>query len=173
MDSEANRCASLTVHATLVRFGGEGVLLLGESGIGKSTTALEWLSAGGQLVADDLVVIERIGGELLGTAPERLQGILSIPELGIFDVRDVLGPEYFMRTAVVTQCVRLVYQDYSERDAIETDFQGLRPPISFRKVDRSRKSMKVKLRIDDGLLKQSEARFFQSHDKLLASAYLA
>jgi HPr kinase/phosphorylase len=73
---------------------GVGVLLLGRSGIGKSECALELVSRGHRLVADDIVELRPGGdGRLIGSAPERVRHYMEIRGLGIVFIPDVFGPE--------------------------------------------------------------------------------
>jgi len=82
----------LTIHGALVEVGGVGVLLLGPSGVGKSECALELVSRGHRLAADDVVDLE-VGdeGELWGSSPERIRHHLEIRGLGIISVPDLFG----------------------------------------------------------------------------------
>lgn len=81
-----------TVHGVLVDVNGVGVLLKGESGIGKSETALELVQSGNRLVADDAVEIKKLDdGFLLGTAPELLRHYLEIRGVGIIDIKKLYG----------------------------------------------------------------------------------
>ena len=74
----------MQVHGALVEVLGAGVLLLGPSGIGKSETALELVTRGHRLVADDVVRLrEGAGGALLGTGPELIRHHLEIRGIGI------------------------------------------------------------------------------------------
>ena len=76
----------LTQHGVLVEVYGEGILLLGDSGIGKSETAIELVKRGHRLIADDAVEIKRVSAKsVVGTAPVELRGI------GIVDVRRLFG----------------------------------------------------------------------------------
>jgi len=84
----------MTIHGALVDVGGVGVLLLGPSGVGKSECALELVSRGHRLVADDVVELEATGdGRLVGHSPERIRHHLEIRGLGILYVPDLFGPE--------------------------------------------------------------------------------
>jgi len=78
-------------HGVLMNVNGQGVLLLGESGIGKSETAIELLKRGHRLVADDAVQIFRVGGGLIGDAPEMIRHYMEIRGIGIIDIKAMYG----------------------------------------------------------------------------------
>jgi HPr kinase/phosphorylase len=83
---------STVVHGVLVDVYGVGVLITGESGIGKSEAALELIKGGHLLVADDVVVVRRVDEEkLLGTAPKRIRHLLELRGLGILDMTTLFG----------------------------------------------------------------------------------
>ena len=83
---------SITRHGVLVEVYGEGLLLLGESGIGKSETAVELLKRGHRLIADDAVEIRKISGSaLLGTAPELIRNYVELRGIGIVNVAKLFG----------------------------------------------------------------------------------
>jgi HPr kinase/phosphorylase len=88
-----NRLAPSTfVHGVLVDVYGVGVLITGESGIGKSETALELIKSGHLLIADDAVEVHRVDEEnLRGTAPENIRHLLEVRGLGILDVITLFG----------------------------------------------------------------------------------
>jgi len=82
----------MIVHGGLVDVYGEGVLITGESGIGKSEVALELIKSGHMLVADDAVEVRRVDEESLrGRAPERIKNLLEVRGLGILDVTKLFG----------------------------------------------------------------------------------
>ena len=82
----------VTNHGVLVEVYGEGVLLLGESGVGKSETAIELVKRGLRLVADDAVEIKRVSDKtLIGTAPEMIRHFIEIRGIGIIDVKKIFG----------------------------------------------------------------------------------
>ena len=82
----------LTTHGVLVEIYGEGVLLTGDSGIGKSETALELIKRGHRLVADDAVEIKLVGSNaLVGTAPAIIRYYMELRGIGVINVRHIYG----------------------------------------------------------------------------------
>ena len=82
----------ITRHGVLVEVYGEGVLLMGDSGIGKSETALELIKRGHRLIADDAVDIKRISkDELVGSAPELIRYYMELRGIGVINVRHIYG----------------------------------------------------------------------------------
>ena len=82
----------LTTHGGLVEIYGEGVLLMGDSGIGKSETALELIKRGHRLVADDAVEIKKTHrSHLVGTAPEIIRYYMELRGIGVINVRHIYG----------------------------------------------------------------------------------
>ena len=81
----------ITRHGVLVEVYGEGILILGDSGIGKSETAIELLKRGHRLVADDAVEIRRVSNSLYGTAPEIIRHYIEIRGVGVIDVQQLFG----------------------------------------------------------------------------------
>ena len=82
----------ITRHGVLVEVYGEGVLLLGDSGVGKSETAIELLKRGHRLIADDAVEIKRVSATtLVGKAPEIIRHYVELRGIGIVDVRRLFG----------------------------------------------------------------------------------
>ena len=80
-----------TVHGVLMDVFGAGILLTGNSGVGKSETAMELIKRGHRLVADDSVLIKRIENELVGTAPERIRYFMELRGIGIINVKNMYG----------------------------------------------------------------------------------
>lgn len=81
-----------TVHGVLVQVHGEGLLITGDSGIGKSETALELVKRGHRLVADDAVEIRRMNRNTVsGSAPKMIRYLMELRGLGIIDVRRIYG----------------------------------------------------------------------------------
>ena len=82
----------ITRHGVLVEIYGEGVLILGESGIGKSETAIELVKRGHRLIADDAVEIKRVSAKtLVGSAPDLIRYYIELRGIGIVDVRRLFG----------------------------------------------------------------------------------
>ncbi len=80
------------LHGVLVEVYGEGILLLGESGVGKSETAIELVKRGHRLVADDAVEIRRVSNKsLVGSAPEVIRHFIELRGIGIVDVKRLFG----------------------------------------------------------------------------------
>lgn len=82
----------ITRHGVLIEVYGEGILLTGESGMGKSETAVELLKRGHRLIADDAVEIRKISGNtLIGTAPEVIRNYIELRGIGIINVARLFG----------------------------------------------------------------------------------
>ena len=82
----------ITRHAVLMEIYGEGVLLMGESGMGKSETAIELLKRGHRMIADDAVEIRRVAGDtLMGTSPELVRNYVELRGIGIINVAKLYG----------------------------------------------------------------------------------
>ena len=82
---------SITRHGVLLDIYGEGVLITGESGVGKSETAIELVKRGHRLVADDAVEIRRISHQLIGKAPELIRHYIELRGIGVIDVQQLFG----------------------------------------------------------------------------------
>ena len=81
-----------TCHGVLVEVYGEGLLITGDSGIGKSETALELIKRGHRLIADDAVELRRVSREkIVGTAPELIRYYMELRGIGVIDVRHIYG----------------------------------------------------------------------------------
>ncbi len=82
----------ITRHGVLVEVYGEGVLILGDSGVGKSETAIELVKRGHRLIADDAVELKRVSAKtLVGQAPEIIRHYVELRGIGIVDVRRLFG----------------------------------------------------------------------------------
>ena len=82
---------STSLHGCMVDFRGVGVLIMGHSGSGKSETAIGMLERGGALVADDLVRIRNIGGELITASPDLARGFIEMRGIGIINAANLYG----------------------------------------------------------------------------------
>ncbi|MFN5580453.1 MAG: HPr(Ser) kinase/phosphatase, partial [Akkermansiaceae bacterium] len=82
---------TVTLHGCMVDMRGIGVLIVGKSGSGKSETAIGLLERGGSLVADDMVRIKYVGGELIASAPDLSRGYMEIRGIGIINVANLYG----------------------------------------------------------------------------------
>ena len=82
----------ITRHGVLVEVYGEGILILGDSGIGKSEAAVELLKRGHRLIADDAVEIRKVStNSLVGTAPELIRNYIELRGIGVIDVQQLFG----------------------------------------------------------------------------------
>ena len=96
------------VHGVLVNVHGAGVLLTGAAGIGKSACALELVTRGHRLVADDVVVAKRLsGGTVMGSAPEEFAGVLAVRSLGAFDIRQLFYKDAYAAECSIDACIEL------------------------------------------------------------------
>jgi len=95
----------ISIHAVLVDVYGVGVLIMGESGIGKSEAALELIKRGHRLVSDDVVEIKKVSDDtLVGTAPDITRHFIELRGIGIIDVKALFGAE----CVKMTQSIDLV-----------------------------------------------------------------
>ena len=94
-----------TRHGVLVEVYGEGILILGESGVGKSETAIELVKRGHRLVADDAVEIKRVSDKtLVGSSPEIIRHFVELRGIGIIDVKTLYG----VQSVEESQCISLI-----------------------------------------------------------------
>ena len=98
----------ITVHGVLVDVYGEGVLIMGDSGIGKSEAALELIKRGHRLVSDDVVEIRKVSDEsLVGTAPDITKHFIELRGIGIIDVKQMFGVESVKDTQTINMAINL------------------------------------------------------------------
>ncbi len=98
---------STTLHGVFLEVFGQGVLITGRSGLGKSELALELLSRGHRLIADDAVEFERRGQALRGHCPPLLEGFLEARSLGVLNIRRLFGPRSLRKAAVLDLVIEL------------------------------------------------------------------
>lgn len=106
---------SQTVHGVLMDLYGVGVLLIGESGIGKSETALSLIERGHRLVADDAVTISRIGERLNGTCPDVIRYFMEVRGIGIIDIKAMYGASAVQLEKTIDMVVKLEAWDDKTR----------------------------------------------------------
>lgn len=98
----------MSVHGVLVDVYGEGLLIMGESGIGKSEAALELIKRGHRLVSDDVVEIKRVSDiTLIGTAPNITRHFIELRGIGILDVKNLFGVESVKNTQSIDLVIKL------------------------------------------------------------------
>ena len=116
----------ISIHGVLVDVYGEGVLITGESGIGKSEAALELIKRGHRLVSDDVVEIRRVSdATLIGTAPDITKHFIELRGIGIVDVKALFGVSSVRDVANIDLVIRLEEwskdRDY-DRLGLEEDY---------------------------------------------------
>ncbi len=98
----------ISIHGVLVDVYGEGVLLMGESGIGKSETALELIRRGHRLISDDVVEIRKVSeASLVGSAPSITKHFIELRGIGIIDVKTLYGVEAVKDTQTIDMVIKL------------------------------------------------------------------
>lgn len=98
----------ISIHGVLVDVYGEGLLIMGESGIGKSEAALELIKRGHRLVTDDVVEIKKVSDDtLIGTAPDITRHFIELRGIGIIDVKTLFGVESVKDTQSINLVIKL------------------------------------------------------------------
>ena len=112
----------ISIHGVLVDIYGEGVLITGESGIGKSEVALELIHRGHRLVSDDVVEIKKVSDEtLIGSAPDITRHFIELRGIGIIDAKTLFGVESVKNTQSIDLVIHLEEWDKEQ----EYDRMGL------------------------------------------------
>ncbi len=124
-----------TLHGVLMDVYGEGILLLGESGVGKSETAIELVKRGHRLIADDAVEIRRVSSKtLVGQSPENIRHYVELRGIGIINVRRIFGMGAVKETENINLVIRMEPWDNNkvyDRMGIDektTDILGIHVP---------------------------------------------
>ena len=130
-----NLAPRVTRHGVLVEVYGEGILLLGESGVGKSETAIELIKRGHRLIADDAVEIRRVSNKsLVGTAPDNIRHFIELRGIGIINASRIFGAGAVKITEKIDLIINLEIWDVNKvydrmgLDNQTTDILGLDIP---------------------------------------------
>lgn len=119
----------ITRHGVLVEVYGEGILILGDSGVGKSETAIELVKRGHRLIADDAVEIKRVSATtLVGSAPEIIRHYVELRGIGIIDVCRIFGMGAVKETEKLDMVIVLeqwVQGKMYDRFGLESDFMEI------------------------------------------------
>ena len=125
----------ITRHGVLIEVYGEGILLLGESGVGKSETAIELVKRGHRLIADDAVEIRRVSSKsLVGSAPENIRHFIELRGIGIINASRIFGVGAVKLTEKIDLVINLEHWDSNknyDRMGLEdqtTEILGLTVP---------------------------------------------
>ncbi len=98
----------ISIHGVLVDVYGEGILIMGESGIGKSEAALELIKRGHRLITDDVVEIRKVSdATLVGSAPDLTRHFIELRGIGIIDVKTLFGVESVKDTSNIDLVIKL------------------------------------------------------------------
>ena len=110
---------SISRHAGLMDVYGIGIMITGDSGVGKSETALELVKRGHRMVADDVVEIQKISEiELLGKSPDIIRHMMEIRGMGIIDVRELYGVGAVMLEKTIELVIHLEPGDFKNIDRL-------------------------------------------------------
>lgn len=102
----------ITRHGVLIEVYGEGILLLGESGVGKSETAIELVKRGHRLIADDAVEIRRVSNKsLVGSAPDNIRHFIELRGIGIINASRIFGVGAVKLTEKIDLVINLEHWD--------------------------------------------------------------
>ncbi len=125
----------ITRHGVLVEVYGEGILLLGESGVGKSETAIELVKRGHRLIADDAVEIRRVSAKtLVGNAPDNIRHFIELRGIGIINASRIFGAGAVKLTENINLVINLEQWDMNKvydrmgLDDQSTDILGIKVP---------------------------------------------
>ncbi|MDO5718709.1 MAG: HPr(Ser) kinase/phosphatase [Tissierellia bacterium] len=125
----------VTVHADLLEVYGMGVLITGDSSVGKSETALDLITRGHRLVADDVVDIIKLDAGLKGSCPENIRHFLEIRGIGIIDIQRLYGVGSVKTSTIIDMVIHLEqWDDNKEYDRLGlddeyTEILGVKIPI--------------------------------------------
>ncbi len=129
---EEELAPQITIHGVLMGIYGVGMLMMGNSGIGKSECALDLITRGHRLISDDAVSIKKIGEKLIGSSPEITFEHLEIRGLGIINIRDIFGVSAVGKKKQIELIIELKkWNETLEVDRLgletqETEFLGIK-----------------------------------------------
>lgn len=119
----------VTRHGVLVEVYGEGLLLMGDSGIGKSETAIELIKRGHRLIADDAVEIRRVSNKtLVGSSPENIRHFIELRGIGIINARRIYGMGAVKLTEKIDMVINLELWDNNkvyDRMGMDTEYMEI------------------------------------------------
>ena len=126
----------ITRHGVLVEVYGEGILLVGDSGVGKSETAIELIKRGHRLIADDAVEIRRVSSKsLVGQSPENIRHFIELRGIGIINARRIFGMGAVKLQEKIDMCINLEIWDATKvydrmgMDNEYTEILGIKVPV--------------------------------------------
>ena len=126
----------ITRHGVLVEVYGEGILLVGDSGVGKSETAIELIKRGHRLIADDAVEIRRVSSKsLVGQSPENIRHFIALRGIGIINARRIFGMGAVKLQEKIDMCINLEIWDATKvydrmgMDSEYTEILGIKVPV--------------------------------------------
>lgn len=124
-----NLAPRITRHGVLIEIYGEGVLILGESGVGKSETAIELVKRGHRLVADDAVEIRKVSNiSLVGSSPDNIRHFLELRGIGIINARRLFGMGAIKLTEKIDMIVELELwnpEKLYDRMGVDTEYTSI------------------------------------------------
>ncbi|TDV24093.1 Hpr(Ser) kinase/phosphatase [Mycoplasmopsis mustelae] len=157
-------CEEVQVHGCLVLVGGTGVLIIGQSGVGKSEAALELVQKGHILISDDSVLIKNNGNLFIGRSPKITRNMLEVRGIGIIDIKYTYGIKAVASSTIIHLVVELVRSDVqNELDRLGIGF------LSYPILGRSIK--KIQIPIKEGgsvssLIEAAVSAYLSKHDGL-------
>lgn len=126
----------ITRHGVLVEVYGEGILIVGDSGVGKSETAIELIKRGHRLIADDAVEIRRVSSKsLVGQSPENIRHFIELRGIGIINARRIFGMGAVKLQEKIDMCINLEIWDATKvydrmgMDSEYTEILGIKVPV--------------------------------------------
>lgn len=125
---EKHLAEQTTIHGGLMDVYGSGILILGESSVGKSETALDLITKGHRLVADDVVEISKIDEKLYGQSPENIRHFMEIRGIGILDVRRLYGTGSVKTDSSIDMVIQLENWDENkeyDRLGLEEEYEEI------------------------------------------------